>query len=467
MKLLNPVDQIFLRLERRNQPMHVGGLQLFTLPDGAGSDYVREFVATARDASDVQPPFNRRLKHRFGQPFWVDDDSFDLEYHVRHLALPQPGAIRDLLALVSMLHGALLDRSRPMWETYVIEGVTGNRFAVYTKFHHAIMDGISAMRVLRRSLTDQPSRDGLCVPWQLPADVKRPRANARPAPWRSALQTVGATSRQVAAMPRVGQEIFRAWQDWRADPDFTSISQAPTTILNRRISGSRRFAAQSYSLSRIKRLAKHYEATVNDIVLAMCASALREYLIEQEALPDAPLVAMLPVSLHSADSDTGNNIAMIFASLATDVADPVERLAAIQRSVGHWKRRYKAMSSEQILGFTAAMGTPAGMNLLTGLAPRHQSFNVVISNVPGPGDTLYYGDARLEGMYPVSIVLDGQALNISMVSYGDSLEFGLLACRRSVPSMQHMLQFLADALDALEPTDLTHTGNDGVAADGG
>ena len=465
MRLLNPVDQIFLRLERRNQPMHVGGLQLFSLPEGAGSEYVREVVEAARGFTDVQPPFNRRLKYRFGQPFWVDDDSFDLEYHVRHLALPQPGAIRDLLALVSMLHGALLDRSRPMWETYVIEGVTGNRFAIYTKFHHSIMDGVSAMRVLRKSLNEQATPGSLCVPWNLPREDNKP--SSRPTPWRSAVKALGATGRQVAAMPRVGQEILRAWQDSRESPDFTSISQAPGSMLNRRISGSRRFAAQSYSLNRIKRLAKHYEATVNDIVLAMCASALRDYLIEQDALPDAPLVAMLPVSLHTADSDAGNNIAMIFASLATDVADPIERLATIQRSVDHWKRRYKAMTSEQILGFTAALGTPMGMNLLTGIAPKHQSFNVVISNVPGPSETLYYGDATLEGMYPVSIVLDGQALNISMVSYRDSLEFGLIACRRSVPSMQHMLQFLSDALDDLEPTDLAHTGRDGVAADGG
>lgn len=467
MRLLNPVDQIFLRLERRNQPMHVGGLQLFSLPEGAGPDYVREIVAAARSFSDVQAPFNRRLKYRFGQPFWVDDDSFDLEYHVRHLALPRPGAIRDLLALVSMLHGALLDRSRPMWETYVIEGVTGNRFAVYTKFHHAIMDGISAMRVMRRSLNDQPTPGGMCVPWCLPGDESASAPARRPAPWRTAWKTIGTTARQMAALPRVGQEVVHAWQDARHEPGFTAFKQAPACMLNRRISGSRRFAAQSYSLTRIKRLAKHYEATVNDIVLAMCASALRDYLIEQDALPDDPLVAMLPVSLHTADSDTGNNVAMIFASLATDVADPIERLATIQRSVDHWKRRYKAMTSEQILGFTAALGTPAGVNLLTGVAPRHQSFNVVISNVPGPSETLYYGDAKLEGMYPVSIVLDGQALNISMASYRDTLEFGLIACRRSVPSMQHMLQFLADALDALEPTDVAHTGRDGVVADGG
>jgi len=466
MQLLNPIDQIFLRLERRNQPMHVGGLQLFALPDSAGESYVRDIVARARALDDIDTPFDRRLKYRFGQPFWVDDKNFDLEYHVRHLALPRPGAIRDLLALVSMLHGSLLDRSRPMWEVYVIEGVTGGRFAIYSKFHHALMDGVSAMRILRASLTARPEPGDMRVPWQLPASDKTQRR--RPAQgWHSAWNAARASARQVAALPRAGHELIHAWQDARHNPDFTSIAQAPQSILNRRVSGSRRFAAQSYSLRRIKRIAARYDATVNDIVLAMCASALRAYLDEQDDLPAAPLVAMLPVSLHDADSSAGNRIAMIFASLATDVADPVERLATIQRSVDHWKRRYRDMSAEQIMAFVAALSTPAGLNLLTGLAPRHQSFNVVISNVPGPRETLYFGDAEMLGMYPVSIVLDGQALNISLASYKDSLEFGLIACRNSVPSMQRLLQFLEDALDELEPADTTHDGSDGLVADGG
>lgn len=466
MQLLNPVDQIFLRLERRNQPMHVGGLQLFALPDHAPESYVRNIVTRARTFDAIDPPFDRRLKYRFGQPFWVDDHNFDLEYHVRHLALPKPGAIRDLLALVSMLHGSLLDRSRPLWEVYVIEGVTGGRFAVYSKFHHALMDGVSAMRILRASLTPSAAPDDMRVPWQLPPSgdpTKRRPAHG----WMNAWHAARASARQIAALPRAGHELFRAWQDTRHDSDFTSIAQAPRSILNRRVSGSRRFAAQSYSLTRIKRIAKRFDATVNDIVLAMCASALRAYLAEQDDLPEAPLVAMLPVSLHDDDSGTGNRIAMIFASLATHVADPVERLATIQRSVDHWKRRYRDMSAEQIMAFVAALSTPAGLNLLTGLAPRHQSFNVVISNVPGPRETLYFGDAEMLGMYPVSIVLDGQALNISLASYKNSLEFGLIACRNSLPSMQRLLQFLEDALDELEPADTRHAGTDGLVADGG
>ncbi|MDA3920763.1 MAG: wax ester/triacylglycerol synthase family O-acyltransferase [Salinisphaera sp.] len=447
MRLVNPIDQLFLRLEGRNQPMHVGGLQLFALPDDAGPDYIRQLVERARRLDAVQAPFDQCLKYRFGQPFWVTDEQFDMEYHVRHLALPAPGAIRDLLALVSMQHGALLDRARPMWEMTVIEGVTDNRFAVYTKFHHALMDGMSAMRVIRRFLNLSADSESFHVPWQLPEHGDRQAASPLGVGW----QAVRRGWKHTSALPVAATVLYQAWRDAGSDPDFTGPAQAPQSILNRRVSGSRRFAAQSYSLARIRRTAQAFDATINDVVLAMCSSALRRYLIEQEALPREPLIAMLPLSLHDPDNEqAGNRIGVIYANLATDMADPADRLAAIQRSVDYWKRRYRHLSAEQIMAVVAAMSAPAGLNLLTGLAPRYQSFNVVISNVPGPSEARYFGDAEMLGMYPVSIVLDGQALNISLTSYRDSLEFGLIACRKTLPSMQNLLQYLADALDELE-----------------
>lgn len=447
MSIVDPISQIFLHLERRNQPMHVGGLQLFSLPENAPVDYVRQLVERARARNTIQPPFDKRLKYRLGQPFWVDDHDFDMEYHVRHLALPEPGTIRDLLALVSMLHGALLDRARPLWEVYVIEGVTENRFAIYTKFHHSMMDGISGMRVLRRFLSAAPGVEHFRVPWQLP-----PQSSARPRSWSARLALLQSGYRQLAALPAAMHSLYDAWYDAYHDPDFTGPAEAPACILNRPVSGSRRFAAQGYAMNRIHAIAEAFGATLNDVVLALCSSALRRYLIDQDALPRAPLIAMVPVSLHDEDDGTGNRIALIYANLATDIADPAARLAAIKRSVDYWKRRYRRMSKEQIMAVVATMSAPAGLNLLSGLAPSRQSFNVVISNIPGPDDTLYFGDAEMLGMYPLSIVLDGQALNISLVSYRDTLEFGLVACRRSLPSMQNLLKHLDEALDELEQT---------------
>ncbi len=442
MSLVDPIGQLFLRLEGRNQPMHVAGLQVCEVPAGAGSDYVRNLVARMRDITDVQPPFNQRLRMRLGTAFWTPDTAMDMDYHVRHLALPEPGAIRDLLALVSMLHGALLDRSRPLWETTVIEGVTGNRFAVYTKFHHAMMDGVSAMRLIGRFLNDTPDADTLYVPWHAPRTPRKPRRGGL-------VRSLAAGAKQIHGLPGVAHALGINRQDAKYDGDYTGPAEAPACMLNKAISGSRRVAAQGYDMARIRRVATAHDVTINDVVLAMCATALRHYLLDNDALPHKPLIALVPVSLHGKDSEAGNRVAVIYANLATHIADPAERLHTIARSVDYWKRRYKRLSSDQIMTFTGALSAAAGLNLLSGLWPTKQAFNVVISNIPGPKEARYFGDAPMQGMYPVSIVLDGQALNISLVSYDDSLEFGLIACRQSLPSMQNLLRYLDDALNEL------------------
>lgn len=447
MQPVNPIDQVFFWLERRHQPMHVGGLQLFKLPGGAAPDFVHNLVAELRAQTDVQPPFDRCLGYRLTQPFWVRDRDFDIEHHIRHIALPRPGGIRELLAVVSHAHSALLDRSRPLWECHIIEGVCENRVAIYYKMHHGLMDGISAMRMCRNALAADPDDDHLPAVWAM--GLPRGHATQGDAAARllAPLRTAG---REAASIPGVARGLYTNWQDRRRHADYTRLTQTPRCILNQRISGSRRFAAQSYELEQVQSLGKHYDATVNDIVLAMSAHALRRYLQDLEALPRAPLVAMVPVSLHADEDEYGNNIAMICTSLATHIADPAERLAAIRRGVDYWKQRYRRMSPQAVRNLAGAAAAPAGLNLVTGLAPNRQAFNVVISNVPGPDETLYVRGAELQGMYPVSIVLDGLALNITVVGYRDSLEFGLTACRRTLPGMQIMLTYLQEALDALD-----------------
>ena len=324
----------------------------------------------------------------------------------------------------------------------VIEGVAGGRFAIYTKFHHAMMDGVSAMRLIERFLNTTPDAETLHVPWNIP----RGRRHAQ----RGGLfKGLAAGVRQIQGLPDVARALATNWGDARTEPDYTGPAAAPASMLNRAVSGSRRLAAQGYDMARIRDVAEQHDVTINDVVLAMCASALRRYLLDHEALPRRPLIALVPVSLHTRDSDTGNKVAVIYANLGTHIADPVERLHTIARSVDYWKRRYKRLSSAQIMAFTGALSTVAGLNLLSGLWPKKQSFNVVISNVPGPKHGLYLADAPMAGMYPVSIVLDGQALNISLISYDDSLEFGLIACRQSLPSMQNLLRYLDDALTEL------------------
>ncbi len=451
MKTLSPVDQLFLYLEKRQQPMHVAGLQLFSFPEGAGPKYVSELVRSIREYSSPEPPFNQRLTRRFGQYQWMEDQQFDMDHHFRHEALPKPGRIRELLSLVSAEHSNLLDRERPLWEAHLIEGIRGRQFALYTKVHHSVVDGISAMRMGMRALSPDPEERDLPPVWAYKPKKRGRGLPSNPVDAVSSLArlTTGA-SRQIATVPALAREIYSVTQKAKDDPNFVSIFQAPDTILNQCITGSRRFAAQSYSLDRLKRLSAAFNCTLNDVVLSMCGHALREYLISQNALPDRPLIAMVPMSLRKDDSAGGNQIAMILANLGTHICDPANRLRVVQASVREAKKRFAQMSSEEILNFTALSMAPTGLNLLTGLAPKWRAFNVIISNVPGPREPLYWNGARLEGMYPVSIVLDRIALNMTLTSYRDQIEFGLIACRRTLPSMQRLLDYLEQSIRELE-----------------
>lgn len=451
MKTLSPVDQLFLYLEKRQQPMHVAGLQLFSFPEGAGPKYVSELARSIREYSSPEPPFNQRLTRRFGQYQWMEDQQFDMDHHFRHEALPKPGRIRELLSLVSAEHSNLLDRERPLWEAHLIEGIRGRQFALYTKVHHSVVDGISAMRMGMRALSPDPEERDLPPVWAYKPKRRGRGLPSNPVDAVSSLArlTTGA-SRQIATVPALAREIYSVTQKAKDDPNFVSIFQAPNTILNQCITGSRRFAAQSYSLDRLKRLSGAFNCTLNDVVLSMCGHALREYLISQNALPDRPLIAMVPMSLRKDDSAGGNQIAMILANLGTHICDPANRLRVVQASVREAKKRFAQMSPEEILNFTALSMAPTGLNLLTGLAPKWRAFNVIISNVPGPREPLYWNGARLEGMYPVSIVLDRIALNMTLTSYRDQIEFGLIACRRTLPSMQRLLDYLEQSIRELE-----------------
>ena len=449
MKPVGLVDQGFLWLERRNQPMHVAGLQLLR-PPADDPDFVDRTVRLALGATQARAPFNLRLVRRAGMWFWDEDREFDVESHFHHLALPRPGRIRELLALVSKLHGNLMDRTKPLWEMYLISGLEDGRVALYSKIHHALVDGVAANRMLLRQMSESASDKELTPLWALERK-KRDAAveGQRTGPFAVMAQAAAMAREQLGTLPGVAREVVRTIRA-RKDPDQVSAFSAPRSLLNQHISGARRFAAQSYSFKRMRDAGKALGATVNDMALAMCATALRRYLLELDALPEKPLVAMVPVSTRKDDSESGNQVAMVLASLATNVADPADRFRAILRSMTAAKQRLARMSPAEMMKYLAVVMAPSGLNMATGLAPTWQAFNVVVSNVPGPRQTLYFNGARMEGTYPVSIVLDGQALNITLTSYGDDMEIGLTACRRTLPHMQKLLQYLEDGLAELE-----------------
>lgn len=445
MRPLHPIDFIFLSLEKRQQPMHVGGLFLFQIPENAPASFIQNLVADIRNSKSIPiPPFNNKLNGLF----WDEDEEFDLDHHFRHIALPQPGRILELLTYISQEHSSLIDRAKPLWTCHIIEGIEGNRFAMYFKIHHAMVDGIAGMRLVEKSLSQDPNAKSIVPPWC----VEGPRAKRLKEPNVSRFKKImNGVMGQLESTPRVMYELSQTvMKDMGRNPDYVSSFQAPSSILNQRVSSSRRFAAQSFDFDRLRHISKSLGVTINDIVLAICSGALREYLLSQDALPKKPLIAMVPASVRDDDSSMSNRITMILANLGTHKEDPLERLAIVRRSVQNAKEKFKRMNSNQILNYSAFVYSAAGLNIASGLLPKRQAFNLVISNVPGPREPLYWNGARLDALYPASIILDGQALNITMTSYLDKLEVGLTACRNALPKMQNLLTHLEEEIQRFE-----------------
>lgn len=443
---MNPTDGIFLLGESREHPMHVGGLQLYEPPDGAGLEFVREFYDRLVVQRDFQPTFLKRPATFLGgiaNLGWSYDKDLDIDYHVRRSALPSPGRVRDLLELTSLLHSALLDRHRPLWEAYVIEGLKDGRFAIYTKMHHSLIDGVSALKLMQRALSADPGDTEIRAPWSL----RKPKHKSAPA---SRLSSLMHTAGSLVALAPSTLSLARAAL---FEQQLTLPFGAPRTMLNVKIGGARRCAAQSWSVDRIKNVKSAAGVTLNDVVLAMCSGALRYYLLERDALPETPLLAMVPVSLRREDeADAGGNlVGAILCNLATDIEDPAKRLETISESMYKNKTVFSQLPRTQALALSAVNMSALAMSVVPGwVNSTSPPFNIIISNVPGPREQMYYGGARLDGSYPLSAILDGQALNITLVSNADKLDFGLVGCRRSVPHLQRLLAHLEESLKDLE-----------------
>ena len=449
---MSPTDSMFVLGESRDHPMHVGGLILLRPREGTtAADLGALFTAAAEDG-EVAPLWRKRAVRSlgtFGQWAWEEDANFDLSYHVRRNALPQPGGLDELWDLVSRLHSTLLDRSRPLWQMHVIEGLADGRLAVYTKIHHALADGVGAMKLLRRALSPDSERTGIPAPWA-PFDApsrSHSSGTALDLP-EAAMQAVRTATAEVTGfVPALAGTVNRAL---RGGGGSLSLA-APNTVINVPISGTRRFAARSWPLARLRAVARAADATVNDVVLAMSSGALRAFLIEQEALPDKSLVAMVPVCLRPDKDCAGNELGVLMADMGTDLADPADRLARVSASTTEGKASMQGMSSLSRLAASALGVAPLAVGILTrNRALPRPPFNVIVSNVPGSPDPLYWNGARVDAVYPLSVPVDGQALNITCTSTDDAIAFGLTSCSRSLPQLQPLLDHFDAALDALE-----------------
>lgn len=452
---------MFLYGESRETMMHVAGLLPFTPAPGTPPDHLRDLMDEVREAP-VHAPWNLRLRSpellRNPLQAWVEEENVDREYHVRRSALPTPGDERELGILVSRLHGYPVDFHRPPWEAHLIEGLEGGRFALYVKVHHSLVDGFSAMRVLSNALSKAPDDREHPLFFSVPPRVRPPREPAveRPKEEPEGVlfpELLAAVRAQYGAGKTVARALMNVVRSRRAhDHELVSPLEAPRCIFNARISRSRRFATAKLATARLKAVAKAAGGTLNDVILAISAGSLRKYLVEQDALPAAPLVAMVPVAVRAKDDEGGGNaVGAILASLATDIADPAKRLQTIIASTRHAKQQLQGMSKAAILSYSALITAPSMVQMIPMTAGHvRPTFNVVISNVPGPEDARYFRGARLEAAYPMSIPVHGQALNITCNSYAGSVCFGFTGCRDTVPHLQRLAVYSVEAIDELE-----------------
>jgi WS/DGAT/MGAT family acyltransferase len=449
MKRLNPLDASWLLIESPKTPMHVAGLQIFKLPKNAPSDFMQGLVSYFRSFPVTTAPFNLRLvKSGMAKlaPAWEVVNDVEIDYHLRHSALPAPGGERELGMLVSRLHSIPLDMARPLWECHVIEGLENNRFALYIKSHHSLLDGMAAVRIIQSTLSEDPTFDEVPPPW------------ARPIPPISSRETAPANPieqlrQQFKTMPDIYRSL-KAMRHARRRPgsELTAPYTAPQSVLNGDITGQRRFATQSHELASYKKLAELANCTLNDVVLAVCSGALRRYLQEINALPDRALIANLPVSVRPKDDHgAGNAISTMLVSLATDVPDIKMRLEVIRASTAQAKAHLQSMPRAAINSYTTLLMLPFMLGQLTGMGGKGTPmFNTVVSNVPGPKNKLYLNGAEMEAVYPVSLIFNRQALNITVLSYADRLNWAFTADRGALPHIQRLAVYTGEAFVELE-----------------
>lgn len=454
-KAMPPGDSFWLMIESENTPSQVGVLVRAKLPKGASKSYVGDMVKQFRQHPVKQGPFNKKLAPKSltnPLPSWEIEKDVDLDYHLRHSALPYPGGERELAQLISRLHSIPLDHARPMWEIHVIEGLEDDCFAVYSKMHHSLADGVAGSKMVARwtSTTADVDEDFLPL-WAQEPTKRAPRSAPVPTSTSLMQQVTDPLKSMAGVASATWGSLFTA--RGKNKNGLIAPYSAPNTPLNVAVGPARRVSIVEFKTERLKKVAKALDGTLNDVVMAMCGGALRDYLIEQNALPKKRLVGQVPVSIRPKnDPGEGNAIGMILSSLGTDIADPIDRFNAIKQSMTAGKTLLHSMNKEQITAYAALLNLPFTIGQMTGIGNRNHNpiSNVVISNVPGPQEKRYLNGAEVLNISPISFIMQGQALNITQFSYDDRISFVYIACRKSLPSVQKLVPHTEQALKDLE-----------------
>jgi WS/DGAT/MGAT family acyltransferase len=459
MQQLTGLDAAFLAMETPAMYGHVGSICILD-PSTAKTPLT---LANLTDLIDSRlhliPPFRRRLVDvplGLDQPYWIEDPDFDIEYHVRELALPAPGDDAQLAEQAARLHARHLDRRRPLWEMYLIHGLSGDRIAIYAKVHHAAIDGVSGNDLLAAVLDLSP--EGRPV-----EDVPERATETEPSSVQMLLHSAWSFAGNPVRAARLAYSLARSVPALAGllgrEKNVVLSSpglRAPATPFNKPIGPHRRWAFRTLPFADVRAVKNAAGITVNDVVMALCAGALRRYLEDHDALPDAPLVAAVPVSVRTeAEKGTGGNkVSSIIAALPTNVGEPAERLQLSHEAMRAAKEQHEAIPADLLADVTqfampALAGQAARLSARLRLLERINPFNLIISNVPGPNIPLYFAGARLLQYYPLSAIADGQGLNITVMSYDGGLHFGLIADRDLAPDLDALAGYLSEELKVL------------------
>jgi diacylglycerol O-acyltransferase / wax synthase len=482
MRQLTSLDAQFLAVETPRTYGHVGGLAVYDQSTAPGGKLeLSDVCQLVGERLHMLPPFRWRLvKVPFGldHPYWIEDPDFDIDFHIREAAIPPPGDDRSLAEVVSRIFARPLDRSRPLWELYLIHGVESDRVAMLTKVHHSVVDGVSGAEILsvlldlvpegREIPPPEPRHGGERVPSDLEM-LGRGVAGLPRWPFR-ALRAIPSTVPNLLDVPGVGRvpgmgTFGRVASRARGITGATrtearvleqQTATVPRTRFNGPISAHRRYAFGSISLDTVKALKNELGITLNDVVVTLCATAVRNWLDERGELPDDPLVSMIPVSVREQHQygEFGNRVSMMIVPIPTDVDDPRERLMQAHEYLRGAKERHRAIPANLLTDATAfippAVAAMAARTTLDIMGRLRPPLNLVISNVPGPREPLYCAGALLQAHFPVSVIADGVGLNITAMSYRDHIDFGIVADRNMIDDAWPLMDGLKAACSELD-----------------
>jgi len=455
MKALTLPDMGFLYCETVSRPNHVAAMQIFDIPNDYQGDYGTDLYQQLMQFTQIEKPFNYKLYTAYsGMMYWQEDDNVDLDYHVRRVRLPQPGTREQLIEYIEHAHSNLLDRNRPLWEIHLISGLANNQFAVYLKMHHAFTDGAKGNQIMLSYLS-QEAEGPLQAFWSLKGfEGKQPNPEIKSSLVHKLKQNSALLTKQVRAIPSIiglgSRLLLQAVNVYKTNiPTPFTAPKTPFSVSPKR---ARRAATSVLPLSRVKNIGKIAGTTINDVVVCICDIALHRYLSDLNYKLKQPLTAQIPVNLRALNDTISNNrIAITMVELGHSNTTPLSRLMAIKESCDKLKKEARSLSDEALTSYTLAS---QGLAIISELLKLDDVLppvgNVLISNVPGPRKPVYMMGAEMQECFPLSALPPGMSLNITLYSYMNNLNVGLIACRTNLPDLTKLSGYIEDAFTELE-----------------